>query len=281
VPKPKARLYLRFRMPDGRQSPYCPALYDDKPRIRPFWCLVKGTPEHHPHATYYKRVKREGKWRWESVGNDANTASAKSHVPLVIATKARDKEAEAPTTKDGYRIDDEIAYTRQELEDLFRASDEEEKFLWRFFLGTGFRETKVSVAEVTDLNRDTKTIRVDEKPLLRIQGEGLREAQRFDPGRAHCEDGCTQPVRFVLAAFREQRTTGRSPAAHTQAGRLRRRSQLRQVQGNGGGQGSLVRRGSGVREMDSAPLPQELRDRPPQRGRQREEDTEVARALQP
>jgi integrase/recombinase XerD len=43
-------------------------------------------------------------------------------------------------------------------------SDENEKFLWRFFLGTGFRESDVSVAEVTDVNRDTKTILVDEKP---------------------------------------------------------------------------------------------------------------------
>jgi site-specific recombinase XerD len=32
------------------------------------------------------------------------------------------------------------AYTRQELEDLFHVSDEDEKFLWRLFLGTGFRE---------------------------------------------------------------------------------------------------------------------------------------------
>lgn len=55
------------------------------------------------------------------------------------------------------------AYTRQELQDLFRVSSEYEKFLWRFFLGTGFRESEVSVAEVTDVNHDTKSIRVDEK----------------------------------------------------------------------------------------------------------------------
>ena len=55
------------------------------------------------------------------------------------------------------------AYTRQELAGLFRVSDEDEKFLWRFFLGTGFRESEVSVSEVTDVNRDTKTIRVEEK----------------------------------------------------------------------------------------------------------------------
>lgn len=38
--KPKAKLYLRFRTPEGKQSPYCPALFDHKSRIRPFWCLV-------------------------------------------------------------------------------------------------------------------------------------------------------------------------------------------------------------------------------------------------
>jgi len=260
--KPKAKLYLRFRMPDGKQSPYCPALFDNKSRIRPFWCLVKGTPEHHPEATYHPRVKREGKWGFKSVGTDANNAAAKvsaANVSFPVSTKEPDKP-ETPTAKDGYRIDGEIAvylsnaaklspktykayklslglfrqsckkiyvhqitkqdlqafdsyllddgnedrtrhnrvthlvtflrneegrrlgppikdvsimvkyveappeaYTRQELEDLFRVSNEEEKFLWRFFLGTGFREAEVSVAEVTDLNRDTKTIRVDEK----------------------------------------------------------------------------------------------------------------------
>jgi hypothetical protein len=33
------------------------------------------------------------------------------------------------------------AYPRQELEDLFRVSNEDEEFLWRFFLGTGFRDS--------------------------------------------------------------------------------------------------------------------------------------------
>ena len=109
--KPKAKLYLRFRMPDGKQSPYYPALFDNKSRIRPFWCLVKGTPEHHPEATYYKRVKREGKWGWESLGTDANTAAAKvsaANVSFPDSPKVPDKP-ETPTAKDGYRIDSEIA----------------------------------------------------------------------------------------------------------------------------------------------------------------------------
>lgn len=110
--KPTAKLYLRFRMPDGKQSPYCPGLFDNKSRIRPFWCLVKGTPEHHPEATYHNRVKREGKWVWESVGNDANTAAAKAaaaaNTSFPVSTKASEEEPDSPITKDVYRIDDEI-----------------------------------------------------------------------------------------------------------------------------------------------------------------------------
>ena len=50
--KPKPSLYLRFRQPDGKQSSYCPAVFDGKSRLRSFWCLVKGVPEYHPEATY-------------------------------------------------------------------------------------------------------------------------------------------------------------------------------------------------------------------------------------
>lgn len=54
-------------------------------------------------------------------------------------------------------------YTRQQLEDLFRVSCDEDKLLWRFFLGTGFREGEVSVAEYCDVNPDKKMIYVTEK----------------------------------------------------------------------------------------------------------------------
>jgi hypothetical protein len=104
--KPKAKLYLRFRTPDGKQSPYCPALLDHKSRIRPFWCLVKGVEELQRDGTYYRRAKRDGKWKWESLGHDANAAYAKLDVPPV--KPAGKNEGAAPTVKDGFRIDDEI-----------------------------------------------------------------------------------------------------------------------------------------------------------------------------
>jgi integrase/recombinase XerD len=261
--KSKAKLYLRFRTPDGKQSPYCPALFDHKSRIRPYWCLVKGVEELHRDGTYCRRVRRDGKLKWEWLGKDAHAAYATLDVLPIVFVKSAVNNGAASTVKNGFRIDDEIAvylsnasklspktykayrrslalfrqsckkiyvhqitqqdlqafdmaliekgdedrtnynhvqnvvtflrneegrrpgppikdvsikvkyveappeaYTRPELEDLFCVSDEDEKFLWRFFLGTGFRESEVSVAEIADVNRDTKIIRVDEKPYF-------------------------------------------------------------------------------------------------------------------
>jgi hypothetical protein len=63
----------------------------------------------HREGTYYRRAKRDGKWKWESLGNDANAAYAKLDVPPVIPVNSAGKgEAAAPTVKDGFRIDDEI-----------------------------------------------------------------------------------------------------------------------------------------------------------------------------
>ncbi len=72
--KSKTKLYLRFRTPEGKQSPYFPAAWDSKKRVRPHWCVVKGVPEHHPEASYHLRYKKDGKWVWEGVGSDTNVA---------------------------------------------------------------------------------------------------------------------------------------------------------------------------------------------------------------
>ena len=116
MPKPKASPYLRFRTPEGKQSPYCPALFDSKGRLRPFWCLFKGTPEHHPEAKYYSRYKRDGKWMWESLGTGAATAWS-----MATATYASDGVAPAPVepvAKDSFRLDDEIRTYLSNVEKL-------------------------------------------------------------------------------------------------------------------------------------------------------------------
>ena len=58
------------------------------------------------------------------------------------------------------------AYTRQELEDLFKVSSEDDKFLWRFLLGTGLRDAETTVAEYSDINAERKLIVVGEKPYF-------------------------------------------------------------------------------------------------------------------
>ena len=64
-------LYLRYRTPDGKQSPCRPVAWDAKKRLRPGWCLVAGVAEQHSEWTYHLRYKNDdGKWLWESVGDD-------------------------------------------------------------------------------------------------------------------------------------------------------------------------------------------------------------------
>ena len=116
--KARPKLYLKFRQLDGKQSPYCRALFDQKSRIRPFWCLVKGIEEFQPDGYYYQRVKRDGKWAWVALGRDPSTAWNKS----LAQAKVRDPEfvpgipglpeprrEPVPVAKNpGFRVDDEV-----------------------------------------------------------------------------------------------------------------------------------------------------------------------------
>jgi len=43
-------LYLRYRTPEGKQSPPRPVAWDSKSRLRPGWCMVGGVAEHHPNS---------------------------------------------------------------------------------------------------------------------------------------------------------------------------------------------------------------------------------------
>jgi integrase/recombinase XerD len=69
------------------------------------------------------------------------------------------------------------AYTNEELTNLFSACNEEEKLMFRFFLQTGFREQEVMVACYTDLNPETKTIMVLEKPEFEFKPKDSEERQ--------------------------------------------------------------------------------------------------------
>jgi hypothetical protein len=95
---------LRTVQPNRTANPACAR----------FWCLVRGVPEHHPEATYYQRIKRDGKWKWESLGADRSTASCKAVANLPIPSRLNaaiesKPESEKPTTnRDAFRLDAEI-----------------------------------------------------------------------------------------------------------------------------------------------------------------------------
>lgn len=69
----RARLYIRVRLKDGHH-PFLEPAYSADAKIKPFYAVVNGEPEHHPESVYYVRYVRRGKRVWEPVGTD--TASA-------------------------------------------------------------------------------------------------------------------------------------------------------------------------------------------------------------
>jgi integrase/recombinase XerD len=296
----KEKLYLRFRQPDGKQSPYCPAVFDSKSRLRPFRCLVHGTEELHPEATYYRRVKRAGKWAWESLGTDPHTAWCRANIPVSVVAEPQPEKA--TIKKDAFRLDDEIKiylgnveklapktyksyreslvlfqesctkiyvhqvtkqdlqaydtflmqrgncdrtrhnraghvvtflrnkegrrlgpeikdvsirirfvekepepFTREELENLFRVSSEENKMLWRFLLGTGFRKDEAAHAEYSDINLEKKLIQVVEKTYFGFKPKNCTKR--------------TVPISDELIAQLQMRKNGSSLIFPTAGGR--------------------------------------------------------------
>lgn len=101
-------------------------------------------------------------------GNDDRTrANRCQHVTTFLLN--REGRRAGPPIKDvsikiRYTEQEPEPYTQAELTDLMQRSSEEDRVLWRFLLGTGFREAEASVAEYQDINLETKTIRVIEKP---------------------------------------------------------------------------------------------------------------------
>jgi hypothetical protein len=125
--KQNVGLYLRYRTPEGKQSPPRPVVWDSKKRLRPGWCTVAGVEEHHPECTYHLRLKVDGKWTWEAVGTDPHTAvTLRSERSIPQAEPIRIKslhqtfapEQDQPTpvsVPDKFRIDDEIKNVSVEL----------------------------------------------------------------------------------------------------------------------------------------------------------------------
>lgn len=83
----KVRLYIRIRLTNGAR-PYANPVYSANKKLKPFYALVAGKPEHHPEGVYNLRYRKNGKLVWESVGTDPQTAATKrSKQELLLATQ--------------------------------------------------------------------------------------------------------------------------------------------------------------------------------------------------
>jgi hypothetical protein len=126
-------VYSRIRLTDGSQ-PYCPAIWETKKRLKPHWCLVHGTPEHHPEGIYHVRYRVNGKPIWEKVciGDDPHRAADLAALrqsqladpngaasQRIVDEHKPEPVDERPQT---YRIDDEVKTYLSNVEKLALSS---------------------------------------------------------------------------------------------------------------------------------------------------------------
>ena len=77
---------VRVRLSDGTY-PFLDPIESANGKLKPFYAIVDGKPEHHPEGNYFLRYAKNGKRVWERVGNDAQLA--------LTAKQKREKTLEA------------------------------------------------------------------------------------------------------------------------------------------------------------------------------------------
>jgi integrase/recombinase XerD len=96
----KVRIKIRVRLSDGTY-PFFDPIESANGKLKPFYAIVDGKPEHHPEGNYFLRYAKNGKRVWERVGNDAQLAlTAKQKREKTLEAKAIGVEVveDAPLT---------------------------------------------------------------------------------------------------------------------------------------------------------------------------------------
>jgi integrase/recombinase XerD len=84
----KVRIKIRVRLSDGTY-PFLDPVLSANGKVKPFYAVVDGKPEHHPEGAYFLRYAKNGKRVWERVGNDAQLAlTAKQKLEKTLEAKA-------------------------------------------------------------------------------------------------------------------------------------------------------------------------------------------------
>ena len=67
------KVYIRIRREDGIRQ-YTNPVYSANGKLKPFYAIVSGNPEHHPEGVYNLRYRDGGKLIWKVVGTDPQSA---------------------------------------------------------------------------------------------------------------------------------------------------------------------------------------------------------------
>jgi len=93
----KAHLHIRIKLPDGSRR-YSEPVYSTNRKLRPFFALVDGKPEHHPEGVYHLRFLQNSKHIWKAVGSDAQEAlRLQRQIELTMNGQEAGLVIEAPT----------------------------------------------------------------------------------------------------------------------------------------------------------------------------------------
>src|SRR5579863_1757860 len=154
-----------------RSKPICRTLPSSHPRRTSAYKLTLDLFQQSCSKVFVHQVSKQDLQVFDSVllkqGHEDRTRANRIQHIITFLRNKEGRRAGPPVTDVSIRIkyveQPVEAYTRQELEDLFKASSEEDKFLWRFLLGTGLRDAETAVAEYSDINAEKKLIAVSEK----------------------------------------------------------------------------------------------------------------------
>ena len=100
VKTPKVRLYIRIRLPDGRDS-FLDPVWNRNHTLRAAYALIDGHPRFHTEGSYYLRFLRDGKRVWQPVGQDAAIVALRNTEQILRAiTLGRSTPAVKPELRD-------------------------------------------------------------------------------------------------------------------------------------------------------------------------------------
>ncbi len=176
--KPKVRLYIRVRLPDGRDA-FLDPVWNKNRTLRASYALVEGQPEHHSESTYYLRFLRGGK-PCLAAGRPGSGCS--DHRPAQYGTRPSVDCLGTPNSDASYKPESANCFGPHHVQTRPSFVDLSEKCHQVLLRGDrGFRSPKPIAACEHMLNLFES--RFPGKAIKDVAREDLLEHMSFSPGK--------------------------------------------------------------------------------------------------